>query len=64
MAKGIKSFADKAKAKNVVSNRQVRVIRSRKVPKTGTVKYFDRMETVPGDANLDDYLAKMVSTEK
>ena len=43
--------------------RQVRVIRSVKDPKTGVVKFFDRMETVVDKGQLDQHLSELVQAE-
>ncbi len=62
MPKPQKSFADKARkaAEKKAGNRYVRVIRSTRDPETDVVRFLDRMEMVPGDANLDDHLRKVV----
>ena len=62
MSKAQKSFSEKAKTKGTAraEKRQVRVIRSMKDPQTGTVKFLDRMESVPPGGNLDESLSKLV----
>ena len=61
MAKGQKTFASKAlKDDTKVEKRQIRVIRSTLDPKTGSVKFLDRMESIPGDGDLDSHLAKLL----
>ena len=61
MAKGQKTFASKAlKDDTKVEKRQIRVIRSTLDPKLGSVKFLDRMESIPGDGNLDSHLAKLL----
>lgn len=65
MGKTKKSFADKAKKTHgtQAETRQVRVIRSMKDPKTGVVKFFDRMETVADGGQLDKHLNELVQAE-
>lgn len=65
MGKAQKSFADKAKkmGSTQIETRQVRVIRSVKDPKTGVVKFFDRMETVVDKGQLDQHLSELVQAE-
>lgn len=61
MAKAPKTFASKAiKSEVKVEKRQIRLIRSITDPNTGTVKYLDRMVSVPGDGDLDSHLAKLM----
>jgi hypothetical protein len=61
MAKAQKTFASKAtKHEAKAEKRQIRLIRSIADPNTGTVKYLDRMVSVPGDENLDSHLAKLM----
>ncbi|UCD39137.1 MAG: hypothetical protein JSW54_06560 [Fidelibacterota bacterium] len=65
MAKGQTSFAEKAKkaAERKADTRPVRIIKSTKATDTGAVRFSDRMVAVPSDANLDEYLKKMVEEE-
>ena len=61
MAKTQKTFASKAKkGEAAAEKRQIRLIRSIADPNTGTVKFLDRMVSVPGDENLDSHLAKLM----
>lgn len=61
MAKAQKTFASKAiKSEEKAEKRQIRLIRSIADPNTGTVKFLDRMVSVPGDGNLDAHLAKLM----
>ncbi len=62
MPKAQKSFADKAREadEKKAANRYVRVIRSARDPETDVVRFLDRMEMVPGDADLDEHLKKLV----
>ena len=62
MAKRSKSFAEKASrhAERKAEKRNVRVVKSVKDPDTGAVRFFDRMVAVPGDANIDEYLSKVL----
>jgi len=66
MAKGDKSFAAKARkqARSKAETRHVRVISSAKDPGTGAVRFSDRMVAVPADADLDEYLKKVVAGEE
>ena len=65
MGKTSKSFAEKAKKAGgtQAETRQVRVIRSMKDPKTGVVKFYDRMETVADGGQLDKHLSELVQAE-
>ncbi len=62
MAKGQRSFADKASrhAERKAEKRNVRVVKSVKDPDTGVVRFSDRMVAVPSDANIDGYLSKVL----
>ncbi len=61
MVKSQKTFASKAiKSEAKAEKRQIRLIRSITDPNTRTVKYLDRMVSVPGDENLDSHLAKLM----
>lgn len=61
MAKTQKTFASKAKKGEAeTEKRQIRLIRSIADPNTGTVKFLDRMVSVPGDGELDSHLAKLM----
>lgn len=61
MAKSQKTFASKAiKGEAKAEKRQIRLIRSIADPNTGTVKFLDRMVSVPGDGDLDSHLAKLM----
>ncbi len=61
MAKAQKTFASKAiKGEEKTEKRQIRLIRSIADPNNGTVKFLDRMVSVPGDGDLDAHLAKLM----
>ena len=66
MAKAPKSFADKAKQADSkkAAKRHVRIIRSFKDPAKGAVRFLDGMVAVPGDADLDAHLLKVVEEAK
>ncbi len=63
MAKGQKSFAEKARkqAERKEGMQHVRVIKSVKDPDTGAVRFLDRVVAVPGGANMDEHLSKVVA---
>jgi len=65
MVKGQTSFAEKAKkaAERKTDVRHIRIIKSTRAADTGAVRFADRMVAVPSDANLDEYLKKMVEEE-
>lgn len=64
MAKAPKSFASKAlKGEQKIEKRQIRVIKSVVDPSSGTVKFLDRMYSIPGDGNLDQHLAKLTDSK-
>jgi len=65
MAKGKRSFADKVRkhAERKAERQHVRVIRSVRDPGTGAVRFSDRVVAVPSDANMDEYLSKVVNEE-
>lgn len=65
MAKGKRSFADKVRkhAERKAERQHVRVIRSVRDPDTGAVRFSDRVVAVPSDANMDEYLSKVVNEE-
>lgn len=62
MAKGRRTFADKARkhAERKAERQHVRVIKSVTDPNTNAVRFSDRVVAVPADANLDEYLSKVV----
>ena len=62
MAKGQRSFADKARkhAERKVGTQHVRVIKSVRDPDTGAVRFSDRIVSVPPDANIDERLSKVL----
>ncbi len=62
MAKGQRSFADKARkqAERKEGKQHVRVIKSVKDPDTGAVRFSDRVVAVPADANMDEHLSKVL----
>jgi len=62
MAKGQRSFADKARkqAERKEKTQHVRVIKSVKDPDTGAVRFLDHVVAVPGGANMDEHLSKVL----
>jgi|GEM_PF-5913336 len=62
MAKGQRSFADKARkhAERKEKTQHVRVIKSVRDPDTGAVRFLDHVVAVPGDANMDEHLSKVL----
>ncbi len=62
MAKVQKSFAEKARkhSERKEGIQHVRVIKSIKDPDTGAVRFSDRVVAVPGGANMDEHLSKVL----
>ena len=62
MAKGRRTFVDKVRkhAERKAERQHVRVIKSLRDPNTNAVRFTDRVVAVPSDANLDEYLSKVV----
>ena len=62
MAKGQRSFADKARkhAERKEKTQHVRVIKSVRDPDTGAVRFLDRVVSVPGGTNMDEHLSKVL----
>ena len=64
MSKGDRSFAAKVrKQSRTVDKRHVMVIKSRKDPKTGVVRFSDRVVAVPTEDNMDEVLKQAVEEE-
>ncbi|MFB0515158.1 MAG: DUF4295 family protein [Candidatus Neomarinimicrobiota bacterium] len=66
MAKGKRSFADKARKyaeRSKAERRYVRVVKSVKDSDTGAVRFSERMVAVPSDVNIDEYLRQVVEEE-
>jgi hypothetical protein len=65
MSKGDRSFAAKVrKQSRTIDKRHVMVIKSIKDPKTGAVRFADRVVAVPTEANMDDVLKQAVEEEE
>lgn len=65
MVKGQTSFADKARkaAEKKAEAKPVLVIQSIKNPHTGSIKFSNRMVSIPVDADMDTYLKETVESK-
>jgi hypothetical protein len=66
MSKAEVSFAEKAKkaAEREKGAKSVLVIQSTKDARTGSVKFSDRVVTIPADSDMDSYLKEIVEPKK